>query len=330
MLNKTWAITLAMACALLFTAAAEAASKVDKLKGSVSSPGQYRGIIEEIVEEGDAAVPDLVSLLDEPAPADEIERKKQWMIKVAAMDVVAELKARDALALLANLLENSENESAIFNSARTIGRIGGNQAYKILEDALARAGNGELTLAALRKRAIAIAMGLCGDAKAIPLLAAELADPDNGLVLRVYAAGALGMLGDGQGLDLATGALASDDPYIRAAAVRALGAIGSPSSIPGLTAIVLDESLMGDHAEARLSLAQIEAAGLSGDARVEFLKTQLKAHPRETLFLRWGAEKLKNENSAASRKALEDLGADTDPGLEILASTARIKIKALK
>ncbi|MFH1885339.1 MAG: HEAT repeat domain-containing protein [Pseudomonadota bacterium] len=323
-------IGLVIACMLLLPSAAAAGSKVDKLKDQGNSPGQYRKILEEIIDEGDAAIPDLASLLEEPAPADEIDRKKQWMIKVAAMDLVAELKAKDALAILENLLVNSENLSAIFNSARTIGRIGGNQAYKILEDALENARNGEYTQTADRKRAIVMAMGLCGDGKAIPYLATEMENPENEMILRVYAAGSLGMLEDGQGLGLALAALDSDDPYLRTAAIRSLGVIGSAQSIPALTAIVENGTLLGHHQEIRLALAQIEAAQLDGDDRVNFVRNQLKSHPKETLFLRWGTEKLKNINSAASKKALEDLGAETDPELEILADTARIKFKAMK
>lgn len=310
--------------------AAMSATPSQKLKTHPRNIAEANAVIEEIIDHGDSAAPDLIAFLAEQPPAGPEAAQRHWAAKVTAMNLLGELKAQDALEPLKDILENSDSLSAINNSARTIGRIGGGKAFGILEEVYADAEKGLYDQGGERLRAVIAGLGLCGNKKAAALLKAAMENPGNDPMIRIYAAGSLGLLGSKDGLDVATEGLNASDPYVRLAAVRALGLIAAPSAVPAL------KKLSGANVDyvyrksARLSIAQIETEQLTNDNKIVYIQHQLVNHPQTTEFVQWGTLRLKQMNTPKSKKALEDLTTDDAPEFEVLRHAAKIRAKTMK
>jgi HEAT repeat protein len=326
------AITLILIFALTGPSSLLAKSSVQKLKDPVTKFAEYDLVFEEILSQGEQAVPDLIALLQEKiSTADPDEARRHWGAKVSAMNILSEMKAKDALAVLKDMLENSDDLSAVYNAARAIGNIGGNHAYKILEEVFTNAGsfryaenNQE------RKKAAITGLGLCENKKAIPYLIAEMNNPNSDEVTRIYAAGSLGLLGVDSGFSVASAGLASDDEYVRMAAVRALGIIGDDSAVPALTDLLDPKIAYVYRKAAKLSIFQIQTGQMTGDEKIGFIRQELMKHPDTTEFVQWGTLKLKKINTPASQKALEDLSALDGPEFIPLKNAARLRSKTMK
>jgi HEAT repeat protein len=326
------AITLILIFALSAPATLLAKSSVQKLKDPVTKYAEYDVVVEEILNQGDQATLDLIALIQEKISAtDPDEAQRHWGAQVSAMNLLGELKAKDALAVLQGMLENSDNLSAVYNAARTIGNIGGNTAFQILEEVFVNAGslryanNNEE-----RKKAAITGMGLCENKKAIPYLIAEMNNPNADEVTRIYAAGSLGLLGISDGLSVANAGLGSNDEYVRMAAVRALGIIGSTSSISDLTGL-LDPSVAYVYRKnAKVSIFQIETAQLPDDQKVDYIQKQLMKNPKSTEFVQWGTLKLKKINSPAAKKALETMSLLDGEDFATLKQAAKVRAKTMK
>ena len=326
------AITLILIFSLTAPAALLAKSSVQKLKDPVTQYAEYDLVVEEILNQGDPAVQDLIALLQEKiSTADPDEARRHWGAQVCAMNLLGELKAKDALAVLKQLLENSDNLSAVYNAARAIGSIGGNNAFQILEEVFVNAGslryadNNEE-----RKKAAITGMGLCENKKAIPYLVAEMNNVNSDEVTRIYAAGSLGLLGVADGLNVATAGLGSDDEYVRMAAVRALGIIGSTSSIPELSALLGSNVSYVYRKTAKVAIFQIETAQLPDDQQVVYIQKQLMKNPKTTEFIQWGTLKLKKINSPAAKKALEEMAILDGEDFAALKQAAKVRAKTMK
>jgi HEAT repeat protein len=309
-----------------------AKTSVHKLKDPVRNMAEYDLVFEEVLDQGDTAVPDLMGLLREEAPvANADEAKKHWDAKVTAMNILSELKAQDALAILKDMLENSDNLSAITNAARTIGNIGGNNAFKILEEVLINAGASRYADNNMeRKKAVILAMGLCENKKAIPYLMGELNDPNNDEVTRIYAAGSLGLLGVQDGLDAATEGSNSADPYVRMAAIRAMGVIGSAASLSVLDAHTGPNVPYVYRKTAKAAIFQIETNQLPDDKKVDHIKRNLMKNPKSTEFVQWGTRKLKKLGTPAAKKALLEMSALNDPDYGVLKNASKVRAKRMK
>jgi HEAT repeat protein len=326
------AITLILIFALTGPAPLLAKSSVQKLKDPVTKFAEYDLVFEEILDQGDQAVPDLIALLQEQiSTTNPDEARRHWGAKVSTMNILSELKAKDALAVLKEMLENSDDLSAIYNSARAIGSIGGNQAFQILEEVFIHAGsfryaenNQE------RKKAAITGMGLCENQKAIPYLMAEMNNPNSDEVSRIYAAGSLGLLGNNSGLSVAGAGLASDDEYVRMAAIRALGIIGNSSSVPALTGLLDPKVAYVYRKAAKVAIFQIDTEQLPDSKKVDFIHQQLIKNPDTTEFIQWGTLKLKKINTPASKKALQELSALDAPEFVTLKNAAKLRAKTMK
>ena len=308
--------------------AAMAASSVSKLK-QAGSPSEYGAIFEEILDQGDASVNELLALLREEVPAaDPAAMEKGWAARVTAMNLLGEMKAQSALNLLGSMLENSDNVSAIYNSGRAIGRIGGPKAFIVLKDVLIETANSGDELNDARKKAAIIGLGLCEDEQAIPLLQDELNNSANTDTVRIYAAGSLGMLGSSGGLAVVKAGLDSDDAGVRLAAIRAMGMIAAPDSIADLDEAVGPNAAAVPRRAAKLSVAQITAARLTGDEKVRFIEKELMKNSHDTAFIQWGTMQLKKTRSAAAMNALTSLAGQPGQEMAPLRQAARIRMKS--
>ena len=319
-----------MLVATYFTSTAVAENHFEKLNKKFKTHRYYNDTIEDIADLGDAAVIDLLSIINKSSDTkDASSRKHDWMVKVTAMNLLGELKSPAALMPLKEMLSESDNISAIYNSARTIGNIGGRLAFQILRKTLAKSNSANCTYPVVRKKAAILGLGLCVDTRAIPLLKAELNNINNNEQTRIYAAGALGMLGVKDGYDIALASIDSTDGIIKSSAITSLGMIGDPAALESLNRIDQGDTLIVPRRAARVAIAMIESKRLTGDDKVNFLKKKLKKNPRMTEMIRWGTAKLKRINSKSSRNALNDLASDA-PEHSSLRHAASLKFKTMK
>ncbi len=330
MMKRSMTNSIMILLVLSLTYCAQSTNHAQELKEPVNNTSEQDARFEEILDLGSMAVPDLVDLLNEQTETDSQAANRQWGAKVTAMNILSELKADEALPALLNMLETSDNLSAINNSARTIGRIGGNDAYIILVRVLNNLRYSKYTLNDERKRAVIAALGLCENKKAIPLLLEEMYNRNNSQIIRIYAAGSLALLGRNDGLQTATDGLSSFDTDIKLAAARALGLIGSQSSAAELTGSRMADLKYLHQKAVRLSLIQIEEKQRSGDKKVEFIKQQLMQNPKLTEMLQWGTMKLKKINSRESKKALHQFSVETATEYAILKHAAKIRLKTME
>ncbi|RJP90513.1 MAG: HEAT repeat domain-containing protein [Desulfobacteraceae bacterium] len=328
-MKRLLTLTIMLLFCLSTPVAALAQKPVQKLKGAVRDFSDYNAIFEEIIDQGKTATPDLIALLKEAPPANADDANQHWNAKVTAMNILSEINAQEALDILKDMLENSGSLSAINNAARTIGRIGGNKAYKILEDVFVNAQNLRYDMSNERMRAVIAGMGLCGNKKAGRFLSEAMNNSSNDEMIRIYAAGSLGLLGSKAGLGVATAGLDSDDEYVRLAATRALGLIASSSAVPALRKLDKPDVDYVYRKAAKLSIAQIETEQLSDDNKIVYIQHQLVNHAQITDFVQWGTMRLKKMKTPKAKKALQDLTTDDSPDFKVLKHAAKMRAKTM-
>jgi len=328
-------LSVGMLLVLLMTAFVPPCLSAQDLVGRLTDPAtpknEYPGIIEQIAGQGKQMVPELAAFLKETSKArSDSEQKQEMGAKQIVMDMLAELKAEEGLDPLKDMFEGSDDLSLIYNSARAAGRIGGKTGSAVLQQLLNNADKRRSTdsRSSHRKLAAVLGLGLCGDKETVPLLKQEFLNGQNDDKTRIYAAGSLGLMGIADGLEFVTAKVGSDDPDVKLAAIRALAAIASPSSLNVLNEVVKTEKYVYQEA-ARIAVAQTEAMQLSGDAQVSFIRQNISDNPGNIEFVLWGTGKLKDMNTESSRNALKALGESALPEMAFVSHTARIKLSTM-
>ena len=332
MIRKITVILMATILAgITFSTASIAGNNAAKLNKKFKNLASYERTLEEIAEQKDDAVVDLLSILEEAAATDDIAMQRhKWMVKVTAMNLLGEIKNPAALKILKTMLSESDNVSAIYNSARTIGNIGGEKAFQILKKTLSDANSNTCTYPVVRKKASILGLGLCGNAKAVSLLKAELTKKNNNKLTLIYTAGSLGMLGVKDGYDIALNSINSADGKIQSSAIKALGLIGNPDVLALLSDIELDGNNTIPRRAAKVAIAMIKSSQLNDNDNVNFLEIKLYNNPKMTEMVRWGTAKLKKMNTINSRRVLRDMGNNETPGYSSLRHAAALKFKTMK
>ncbi|MBI5843445.1 MAG: HEAT repeat domain-containing protein [Deltaproteobacteria bacterium] len=316
---------------VLLPALATAASPVSRLKDPTTRHGDADGILEQILNQGAGAVPELTTLAgQETSGQDYATTVRNGRARATAIMLLGDMNAQQALPVLTKILRTSTDISAITNAARAIGRMGGYQAYKALIDTLAMVNASPDALAADRKKAAIMGLGLCGEKAAVNVLLAELNNAKNTLLVRIYAAGSLGLLGNKSGLALATSGLDSADPAVIMASIRALGVIGSSSSIADLTPFTAKQEARTFREAAMLAITQIKAAALPADQKAAFIKQELTRNFGASSYIHWGTGALKRMKTAEAKKALESMSGLTAPDFQKLRRAARLRMKATR
>ncbi len=332
MIRKITAILMATIFAgMAFSTASVAGNNAAKLNKNFKHLAEYQKTIEDIAEQKDTSVAYLLSILEEAQPTGDIALKRhKWMVKVTAMNLLGEIKNPAALKILKTMIRKSDNVSAIYNSARTIGNIGGKRAFQILRRTLAIANKKTCTYPAIRKKAAILGLGLCGNTKAVPLLKAELGNKNNDKLTLIYTAGSLGMLGAKDGYKTALDSMNAADGKIRSSAIKALGLIGNPDALERLNRVELETNNTIPRRSAKVAIAMIESRQLNDDDKVNYLENKLYNNPRMTEMVRWGTAKLKKMNTIKSRRTLSKMGSYEAPGYSNLRHAAALKFKTMK
>ena len=232
--------------------------------------------VDEMLKHGEKAVPALIKILQTRAASpSSTESMAEWGHTVTVMEMLAEWKAEQALNVLNQILTTSDDLSAIYNAARTVGKIGGNTAFTTLTAVLAEADNPQDENTTHRKRAAILGLGLCGNTQAVPLLIQEMQDEKNDDLIRVCAAGSLGLLGDQSGLKIALEATDSADPQLKLRSIEMIGAIGAPSAFKKLEDIINSQAPYVYKLAAKTSMMMIEAQQLADQEQIKYLTENL-------------------------------------------------------
>ncbi len=260
----------------------------------------------------------LIDLLDDPSPD----------IRLDAIDALAERRAGRAVApLLAILAADSADPMDRMQAAWALGRIGDSRTVVPLIAAL------ETDFRERRGYMMAIipALGLLGDARAVPLLLDALGNRDDHWLARAAAAEALGRIGARRAVpDLVNAAWMADT---RDAAIVALARIADtggavPAGAGGEAVIETLLSALSDDEEPETREAAIAGLVATGDDAAEFIALRVTPAfaglPDIASRLRVVAI-LGEIGGARSLRMLKDVVAGNDPAL---ANAARAALKS--
>jgi hypothetical protein len=228
------------------------------------------------------------------------------------------------------MLKNYNDLSTIYNSARTIGRIGGNKSYQILKQILLETNIGKYNRSTDKKKATILGLGLCNDNRAIPFLKAEFYMTQNEMITRIHAAGALGLFGNDDGLIIAMESIKSNNSNVKLHSIEALGNIGSLSSLEILKKLIQPDEKTVYRMAAKTSITQIEANQLAGDEQIQYIQQKLIENPRNTTMILWGTSKLKQINNKSSISALKNLSQSSGANKQFLRQIASMKIRTIR
>ena len=300
----------------------------NRLRSTFRKPMERDAVVLRIIEGGDRYRGELISIVEgkEEMFGTRAEVGRGRDVRISAINILGELKAGDGLKALGSVLMASDDPSLIFNSARSIGRIGGKRAFEILSGALAGSGRREAPRDGLLKRAAVLGLGLCGDERAIPLLSKELHDEKNDPLLRVCAAGSLGLLGSREGLEVAARGVDSGDPQVKMRSIQALGLVGDESAGEVLELEVENPRIRFRNA-AKLSLARVTYGNLPHHLRVEFLGRQLEMNSGKGAFIRWATGELAEMDSPDATAMLERFGTSRGEAMAPLRDAANMRLK---
>lgn len=316
---KSWCYTIIMMVTIgaLATPVVAIADPIAKLK-NLPRQEELPAIMEEIFAQGPHTIPALIELLKETAMsqtaenADTQDKERLHAAQRAAMELFAEWKAEEALGALEDMANNSTDMVTMGKAIKTIGRIGGEKSFRMLERMLMEANNSQERRAVDRKEYTLIALGACKDNRAVPLLQQELFDQNNTELTRIYAASALGQLGNPEGIQIALQGTTSEDNSVRHLSIEALGLINSPLALDRLREIATSQAKYVYREAAARSIVQIEFNQLSPDDQVDYLYQKLSQHPGWDELVSWGTVKLQDIHTSQAREALQRL-ADEQP-----------------
>lgn len=236
-------------------------------------------------------------------------------IKIESIKLLGELKAKQAVPDLLEILKNATDTRTVSVTAHVLGQIQDKRATPEFIN-MASSVTGDI----VRRRASIIALGLLGDKSAVPVLENILTE-DNEL-LKVFAAGSLGLLGSQKGLDSALGATASPDYSLRKHAIQALGLIGSNKAMNTLNDLLRKKPLYVERETITLSQFQISLKGLTKQEKISSIKTRLLLKPTSTMTTKWYIRELINIGGPNAKAALEEI-AQKHPDNHIRFEVAR-------
>jgi HEAT repeat protein len=229
-------------------------------------------------------------------------------IRSECVRLLGEPKVKEAVPNLLEQLQKTENTSSILVTTYTLGQIQDARVIPILLDMASPAMKNPV-----RRRASIITLGLFGDRSLIPILEETLKDESE--ILRVFAAGSLGLLGSDKGLSIALMASQSEDFSIRMHAVQALGLIGSRTVLAYLNEMLKRNPKKVEREAIELAIFQINMKDLSNDERITGIKNKLLAIIKPTVSTRWCLDELARVGGPTARMILDQvIRSDIDEG----------------
>jgi HEAT repeat protein len=162
-----------------------------------------------------------------------VEQKRDAVLDAAAL--LGSVGRPASVAPLAKLLAASADPEVRQVAGLSIGRIGGQEAVRILIDAL---GSEPCIDARVR---LVDALAYPGLAEASGILRRVLTDTGEAASVRAVAAESLGRLGSPEALDDLLGVLSDPEPEIRFFAAYALGLVGSRDALDALSQLASED-----------------------------------------------------------------------------------------
>ncbi len=253
--------------------------------------------IKEVESLGDKTIPSLIQLSE--------DKEKDRDSRVAAIILLGRVKKQKVPQKSQMSLQMSSDDQKIKNSLET--------TMATDQDAFCR-------------EASALTLGNIGNKESIPKLKEALKDSAGNV--RMRAVWAMAKCGDKSGKELAVEALRSRDVTEQFLAVEALETIGDKEIIPQLKENLKNENVW-TMINSQLAIKRIEIQGLSGDQRMDYLKSSLQDPQYEVNH--WSSEELAKEirmnttNREKSLGILKETSKDSKhPGNYSATKTLRI------
>lgn len=324
-------IVMSLAVFIMLPTVAMANFTADLLASTYRKPTDRHANLLSIIENRDNAIGDLRNIVKSKRTVklSAYEERKEMDSRVTAINLLGELKDNKSLVELNRLLISSDDPSLIFNSARSMGKISGKEAFVLLSRALLLSLNKSDERNEFIKKATVLGLGICGQKQAVPLLKKVLKNPKNNQLLKIYAAGSLGLLGSEEGLDIATNGVQSSNSQIRQRSIQALGLIGNQSSQKILQKEIQSKKFFIKNT-ASLALARVEYRHIADGDKVGFIKKQLEQHPRNQAFIGWGTRNLSKIDTFESLDVLEKYSRQENKRLQRLKNAAEIQLKLIR
>ena len=192
---------------------------------------------------------------------------ESWRVRRIAAEGMADVGGRDVVDTLIEALREHHRDPALLNAALTALAQTREDVVMSIVQLL------DLDDADVRTYAV-LALGLVGDVRAVPALAARLEDAD--MNVRFHAIEALGRLGERSVADAIAAIAASRDFFLSFAALDALALIGEPAVAPRLVPLLEDE-LLRPAAAACLGALGVEDVAIPLASLIE--RTELNPAP---------------------------------------------------
>lgn len=227
-------------------------------------------------------------------------RSPDESVRYESIRLLGDLQARDAVPELLACLRERRDARSVLVTSYALGQIRDGRA---LPELMRAASPQEGDIAA--RRGAIVALGLLGDCRAVPILTDVLSE-DNEL-LKVFAAGSLGLLNSDSGLDAAIAACESNDDSTRRHAVQAIGLIGSKRGGMVLQRVLERHPLMVERQYIELSQFQISIHGWPEVRRLSALRTTILEASADSLITRWCIEQLGRTKAKNAKGILDEI-----------------------
>ncbi|HET9426300.1 MAG TPA: HEAT repeat domain-containing protein [Gemmatimonadaceae bacterium] len=175
-----------------------------------------------------------------------------WRVRRAAAHAMAKTSAPEAIATLVEVVRERHQDPAMLNAALSALAESDKPSAVFAVAALLDSEDPNVRIYA------ALALGMLGDERALPALLSRLADPD--LNVRYHAIEALGRIGDRRSASVIADIAETRDFFLSFAALEALAIIGDPSVAGRLVPLLEDPMLVPAIAAALGALASDDAA----------------------------------------------------------------------
>lgn len=243
---------------------------------------------DRLIEMGVNSIPFLIQGLKSPDES----------VRIECIKLLGEIKVKEAIPKLIEHLRNASDTRSIVVTTYALGQM---QDNRVTPEFITMAASSD----PIQKRAAIIALGISGDTTAITLLEEILYDHDE--IIRVFAAGSLGLLGSDKGLEIALKATESTDFSTRFHAIQALGIIGNKDALAKLNGMLKNKPEKVEKDTIEMSIFQINLKSQKESEKVDLLKNKLLNTTKKNVLNRWCFSELLRIGGSNVNAALDEI-----------------------